>query len=406
MARHNLGTVVSFEVTRTLTKRRFWITTLIVPVALGVVIGLVVVANTSTASQVDSQKDARFTFTYSDASGYVDPALVTALGGSKATDEARAIADVRSGKTDAYFAYPSDPAKQPTKVYGADEGIFENGKYSAVARRILVAGAQGRVGDKALTALVQGDFPVTSTTYKEDRESGGINEVIPPLAFLAIFYVVIVLLGNQMTTSLLEEKENRVTEMILTTLDPTTLVIGKVISLFIIGMVQMLVFALPVVIGYLFFRTELNLPNLDLSHLVLEPGPMIVGALLLVGGFTLFTTTLIAVGAIMPTARDAGQVQAPVMILIFVPFYAISLVVSDPHAFIVQIFTYLPYTAPVTAMLRNGFGSLSPLEAIIVIAELFGLGVIGLRLAVRLFRYGSIEYSRKVSLRAVFAKQK
>lgn len=194
--------------------------------------------------------------------------------------------------------------------------------------------------------------------------------------------------------------------MILTTLDPTTLVVGKVISLFVVGMVQMLVFALPVIIGYLFFRTALNLPNFDLSHLVLNPGPMIVGALLLVGGFTLFTTTLVAVSAIMPTARDAGQVLAPLMILIFVPFYAISLVVSDPHAFVVQLFTYFPYTAPVTAMLRNGFGSLSPLEAIIVIAELFGLGIIILRLAVRLFRYGSIEYLKKVSLRAVFAKQK
>jgi ABC-2 type transport system permease protein len=204
-------------------------------------------------------------------------------------------------------------------------------------------------------------------------------------------------------TSLLEEKESRVTEMILTTLDPTTLVIGKVISLSIIGLVQMLVFALPVVIGYLFFRESLSLPNLDLSHLVFTPGPMIVGALLLVGGFVLFTATLVAVGAIMPTARDAGQVSAPLMILIFVPFYIVGIVVSDPHALIVQLFTYFPYTAPVTAMLRNGFGSLSPLEAGIVVTELFVLGVIALRLAVRLFRYGSIEYSRKVSLRSVFA---
>jgi len=107
----------------------------------------------------------------------------------------------------------------------------------------------------------------------------------------------------------------------------------------------------------------------------------------------LFTTTLVAIGAIMPTARDAGQVSTPLMILIFVPFYAASLIVSDPHALIVQAFTYFPYTAPVTAMLRNGLGSLNPLEATLVIAELFVLGVLMLRLAVRLFRYGSIEYS-------------
>jgi ABC-2 type transport system permease protein len=406
MVRHNLGTVVSFEVTRTLTKRRFWITTLIVPVALAIVIGLVVVANDTTTNQVGSQKNARFTFAYTDASGYVNPAVVQALGGTTATNQAQGIANVKSGRVDAYFAYPSDPTKQPTRVYGADNGIFENGKYSAVATHVLVTSVQDRIGDRALAALVQGGFPVTLTTYKAGQESGGVNEVIPPLAFLAIFYVVIVLLGNQMSTSLLEEKENRVTEMILTTLDPTTLVVGKVISLYIIGTVQMLAFALPTAAGYLFFRTQLRLPNLDLSSLVFNPGPMIFGALLLVGGFTLFTTTLIAVGAIMPTARDAGQILAPIMILVFVPFYAISIVVSDPHSLIVQLFTYFPYSAPVTAMLRNGFGSLSLLEASIVVVELFALGLLGLRVAVRLFRYGSIEYSRKVSLAAVFAPQK
>ena len=406
MARHNLGTVISFEVTRTLAKRRFWIATLIVPVFLGVVIGLVVSANTRTASQADLQRNASFTFTYSDASGYVNPAVVSALGGREVTDQSRAIEEVRLGKVDAYFAYPSDPAKQPTNVYGVDQGVFENGKYAAVATHILVTSIQDRIGDAALATLVQGTFAVTSTTYKAGRESGGINEVVPPLMFLAVFYVVIVLLGSQMVTSLLEEKENRTTEMILTTLDPTTLVIGKVVSLFIVGIVQMLVFALPVIIGYLFFRSALSLPSFDLSHLVLNPGPMIVGALLLVGGFTLFTTTLVAIGAIMPTARDAGQVSAPLMILIFAPFYAASLIVSDPRALIVQAFTYFPYTAPVTAMLRNGLGSLNPLEATLVIAELFVLGVLMLRLAVRLFRYGSIEYSRRVPLRAAFATRK
>ena len=49
MARHNLGTVVAFEVTRTLKKKQFWLSTLLVPVVLGIVIALVVIANTTTA---------------------------------------------------------------------------------------------------------------------------------------------------------------------------------------------------------------------------------------------------------------------------------------------------------------------------------------------------------------------
>ena len=58
----------------------------------------------------------------------------------------------------------------------------------------------------------------------------------------------------------------------------------------------------------------------------------------------------------------------------------------------------LPPLAPVTAMLRNGFGTLNTTEAIIVIAELFILGTLVLRLAVHLFRYGSIQNSSKLSI--------
>lgn len=406
MARHNLSTVVSFEITRTLTKRRFWIATLIVPVIIGIVVALIVAANTSTDNSVTSQKDQRFSFSYRDASGVIDPAIVKSLGGTEASSGADAIAAVKSGDLDAYFAYPADPAKQATKVYGVDKGIFDNGKYSSVATRILTASAEAKVGDAKLSSLVQGTGPVEATTYDSSGNlSGGIGSVIPPLLFLALFYVVILLLGNQMLTSTLEEKENRVTEMILTTLNPTTLIIGKVISLFVVGIVQMLVFALPIVIGFLFFRSSLNIPSFDLSNLQIDPFQMVIGALLLIGGFILFTGTLVAVGAIMPTAKDAGQIFGVMIALMFVPFYAVTLIVSDPHSFIVQIFTWFPYSAPVTALLRNGFSSLSPAEAIGVVVEQFVLGLIVLQVAVRLFRYGSIEYTRKVSLTSILPRR-
>jgi ABC-2 type transport system permease protein len=147
------------------------------------------------------------------------------------------------------------------------------------------------------------------------------------------------------------------------------------------------------------------MPDLDLSTLVFHPASMITGALLLLGGFSLFTGVLVAIGAIMPTAKEAGTIFGPLMAMMFVPFYAVSLVISDPQALIVQVFTYFPLTAPVTAMLRNGFGTLGPMEAAIVIAELFIVGILILRLAVHLFRYGSIEYGKKLSIAGTFRRK-
>jgi ABC-2 type transport system permease protein len=398
---HNLGTVVGFEFLRVVTKRRFWVAALAIPVVLAAVFSLVFISSSSTDNASQAQKKAQLQFTYTDDSGLVTDAVAAAFGGTKATDGDKAVADVKNGTVDAYFAYPADPTTQPVQVYGVDRGIFENGKYDAVARQILVTGAQQKIGSPELTTMAQGDVKVTAVTYKDGQVSGGLDTVIPPLLFLVVFYLSIVMLGNQMLNSTLEEKENRVTEMILTTMNPTTLIVGKVISLFMVGLVQMLTFAVPVVVGYIFFRSNLNLPDVDLSHLVLEPQPMVVGFLLLVGGFVLFTGTLVAIGAMVPTVKEAGTYFAPLMIMIFVPFYVVSVIISDPHAVIVQVFTYFPYTASVTAMLRNGFGTLTLAESGIVILELFGLGFVALRLAVYLFRYGSIEYSKKLSLSSV-----
>jgi ABC-2 type transport system permease protein len=153
------------------------------------------------------------------------------------------------------------------------------------------------------------------------------------------------------------------------------------------------------VVARLFFPEELSLTALDLPPLILDPVRMTIGLLILVGVFALFTTTLVAIGAVMPTAKEAGNFMGVMMALIFVPFYAVALVISDPQSVIVQIFTFFPFSAPVTALLRNGFGSLSLPEAGIVIVILFVGAAVMLRLAVRLFQYGSISYTSKVNIR-------
>ena len=404
MAKRNLRTVISFEVTRTLSKKKFWISTLTVPCAIALILGLSIISNKTTANKVDVQKNAKFTFEYLDSSGLINTSLAHALGGSAIADANAGIAKVKSGKIAAFFNYPAKPATQTIFVYGADKGIFDNGKYSAVATQLLQLSVQAKVGDKTLTTLMSGKVTVKSAAYLNGHKSGSFGDVIPPLLFLVIFYLVLLLLGNQMLTSTQEEKENRVTEIILTTLNPTTLILGKIVSLFVIGIVQIVVFASPVLIGYTFFRKDLKLPNLDLSALNFHLAPMLTGLLLLIGGFILFTGTLVAIGAIMPTAKEASNVFGVVMALLFAPFWVISLVASDPSSLIVQVFTYFPYSATVTAMLRNGLGSLSRTTSIIVVSELFLVGFIVLKLAINLFRFGSIEYSKRISLFKVLKK--
>ncbi|MFI7482473.1 ABC transporter permease [Kocuria sp. M1R5S2] len=402
MARHNLGTVIGFEFSRTVRKPRFWLATLAIPVVMALVFGLVFISSMASSDSADAQSEAQISFAYTDASGLIRPETAAALGGQQATNPSEAIEAVKGGELDAYFAYPADPHREPVEVTGADRGLFDNGAYEAVAEELLVTAAQAEIGNPALAAAAAGEVSVESTIYRGREVTGGFSEAIAPLMVLVVFFVVILLLANQMLASTLEEKENRVTEMILTTVNPTTLIIGKITAVFMVGAVQLLVFLSPVIIGALLARSAA--PAVELSGLHLDPWTMVVGVLLLVGGFVLFTGVLVGIGAVMPTAKDAGVIFGPLMLLMFVPFYAASLIVSDPGALLVQVFTYFPLTAPVTAMLRNAFGTLPPLGAGIVIAELFLAGILVLRVAVHLFRYGSLAYSHKLNLRTALGR--
>ena len=397
----NLRTVVSFEVGRTLSKPRFWIVTLLIPVMIGAVFGLSAWSSASTASSADQQASARFPFEYQDASGIIVPSIASAAGGVAQSDAAQGLADVQAGKVDAFIQYPADPSTETVTIAAKDIGLFGNGRYDAVAAALLTASAKQGISDPTLAAIASGDVTTQTTAYDGAQESRGFAAAIPPLLYLVLFYLVLVLLYQQMLAATLEEKENRVTEMILTTITARSLVAGKIISLFVVGIVQMLVFATPIAVAYAFFRDQLSLPALDLSTLVFDPGKMIIGALVLVGGFALFTGSLVAVGALMPSVKDAGPISAVFMVAMFVPLYTLTMIISDPGAPIIGIFTFFPWTAPVTVLARNALSSLDLLSAVIVIVELYLVAAVVLWLAVRFFQYGAVEYGRKLDPRVI-----
>lgn len=403
-SRHNLGTVINFEFWRTIKKPSFWIATLSFPLILGLVFGVIYYSGKTASDSDEKLAKETFSIAYKDESGIIQPAFAAQFDAKPVASKQQGIDDVKSGNTDAFFYYPSGIDKHSVEAYGSDAGLFDNGKYAAVAEQLLTLSANAAINDTQLLTIAQDAVDVKTTTYTPEGDvSAGWYAAAPALIFLVIFYFTIGMLGNNLLNSTVEEKENRVTEMILTTLDPTVLVVGKLIATFMAGILQALVMLTPAVIAYLALGSDtLNLPSADIfSKLVFDPVAMIIGALLLIGGLLLFTGTLVAIGAIMPTAKEAGQYFSIAILIIFIPFYIFTVILSDPEALVVQIFTYFPFTAPVTAMMRNAFGSLSILDAAIVITTVFALGVIIILLAVRLFRYGAMQYDSRLSFKSL-----
>ena len=413
MRMHNLGTVIGFEMRRTLAKPTFWLTSLSVPLLMLVIFALLWFSNTSAAASFDAQRDEKVAFTYTDASGVVSPTIAGQMGGSPTSDAVGAARAVHEGRAQLHLDIPADPSTEPVRIVGADLGLIASGQWHATARDLLQRSAAEKVGDPMVTSLLL-DVPTTAELWKDGARSPGFGAAVLPGLFLVLLYMGVIMLGQQMLNITVEEKENRVTEMILTTLDPRVLIVGKVIAVLLVGIVQGLVLLVPAAIVGLLVpglvaggldaaASDPDLAGLQLAgDFVVDPVRISLAVALFTGGFLLFTALLVAIGSVMPTAKDAGSAFGVVILVMFLPLYTAAVVINDPGGMVAQFLTWFPLTAPVTALLLNALGLLPVPQAIGVALVLFACALAFLWAGVRLFRQGSISYDKRLNIAKAF----
>ena len=402
---HNLGTVFKFETIRVLKKPTFWLMALGFPLMFAALYGIMFWSQSTTMQAAKELEKQEFSLAVTDDSKLVRPELLMAAKTKTVESKEAGINDVKNGKIDAYIYFPKDISKQKVEVYGKDVGLFQNGKYGAVAQSLLSQSVASSVS-QAQVAILQNKVQLSSTTYLDGKEHGGINEMIAPGLFLVIFFMLVTFFGNQMLTSSTEEKETRTVEMLLTMVKTDTLITGKILSLMVLALIQMLVIVLPVAAGYLAFGSKLQLPNMDLSLLVFDPVRIGLALVIFLASFMMFTGMLVTLGAMMPTAKEASQWFGLVIMLIFGPFYGITAFVSFPDSPFVKFLSLFPFTAPIPLLLRNAVGNLPAWEGLLGVALLIVAAVFVLWLAVRVFRYGAMSYDSKLSLSALRMKRK
>lgn len=402
---HNLGTVMRFEIIRTMKKKSFWLVALGFPVMMAAVFAIIFFANSTASDSADKLKDEKFSFLVTDRSHLISPQILEQSGARTTTDKAAAIESVKRGEIDAYFYYPEDIATGTVEVYGKNISLFDNGKYDSVAKMLLQTSTAGRI-DPSLQAIATDRVKSDVVFYRDGQAYDPIKEMIVPGFFLVLFYMLIAFFGNQMLTSTTEEKENRVIEMLLTTVNARTLIVGKIYALILLAFIQGGVIVLPAIVGYLLLGDRLNMPSLDVSSLVFDPARIVIAIALFAASFIMLTGILVAVGASVPTAKEAGNFIGIVMIMLFGPLYAFMLFITNPESPVVRFLTLFPLTAPIPLLLRNAVGNLEAWEIVAGLAILIISAVIAMRLAVQLFRYGALEYSRTLSFKEIFAKKK
>ena len=191
---------------------------------------------------------------------------------------------------------------------------------------------------------------------------------------------------------MVEEKENRISELILTSVSSRHLIVGKIIALLVLGMVQILVLVVPVLI-LAFINRDNPMIGMVMSTIEFDPVTIILSLLLFMVSVIFYAGTCTFVGSLVSTAKDASSFIGPAIIAMVFPLYFMQMfMVAEPNM-VVQIMTYFPFSAPIALMLRSGFGTISVVELCVGILVVAVSAAIVVRLAVMSFQKNAINFS-------------
>ncbi len=382
-----LWTVTKFEFIRQVKKPSFWATIILIPVmVIGMfVISMLVSGKPSDPTEVDGNTKIAITDHAS-----IFPSSTPMV--ENITKE-QGIEKVRNGEVDLYFYIPSDFAENKRiDFYHISEGLELFNMDGQIIKTLLNQAVGSKFSDVEVAALT-GNFEVNDNKLTKDGEaSNAIGHAVIPIVVLVIFFFFVTLFGSRLLMAVVEEKENRISEMILTSVSTKHLIIGKILSAMMLGFIQIMTLVVPAVVAVFIYRDN-PIVTTVLSQMTFDPITILSNLALLLFSIFLATGLLTYIGTITPTAKDASQFIGPVIIGVVFPLYFMSAFMATEPTSFVYVLSFFPLTAPTALMLRSAFGTLTTPELIIGLIEIAALSIIVIRLTVKSFQRNAINFN-------------
>jgi ABC-2 type transport system permease protein len=233
--------------------------------------------------------------------------------------------------------------------------------------------------------------------------SGRVRFVFAAIVAL-VLYMTILVHGQNVLRSVLEEKITRVAEVVVASVRPETLLAGKVIGVGGVAVTQVVTWILGSVLilrARAPIMAAIGLPNVPLALPSVEPGVMALLVLFFLLGFVLFAALYAAVGAMVSSEQEAQQAAQPLMLLVLSPLLLLQPILLNPLTRLAEVASWIPFAAPVIMPLRL---SLVPVPASQVAFSL-GVSLVAcvatVWVASRIYRVGILMYGKRATLREV-----
>ncbi|WP_025742572.1 ABC transporter permease [Aquimarina pacifica] len=239
-----------------------------------------------------------------------------------------------------------------------------------------------------------------------------------------LLMMFIVIYGNMIMRSVIEEKANRIIEIIISSVKPFQLMMGKILGTSFAGILQffiwlvlgtILIFVLPYVFGLdasgIQTAESIEIPGkskeeiqLILQDILKLPLGMLVTSFFIyfISGYFLYSSIYAAIGAAVDNETDSQQFMLPIifplMLGIYVGFFT---VIDNPHGAVSTIFSMIPLTSPIVMLMRIPFG-VPWWQVLISFLLLFGSIIFMIWFAAKIYRVGILMYGKKPSYKELF----
>lgn len=314
------------------------------------------------------------------------------------------MAALRAGNIERLYIVPGDwMARGGIESYQKDDANFSFARSRArealgdLLSRSLLA---GKVAPDVRPRI---EHPIaTSDAFTVDK-TGKVAPLNPieriarfaiPGIFALLFLMSVLISSGYLLQGVSEEKENRVIEIILSSVRPQQLLFGKLLGLGAAGLLQLLVW---IAVG------TMAVSLLAAAALAMLDFKLFLGCLLFfVLGFLMLGSLMTGTGALGTNARESQQLATIwSMLTIMPPAFTWMGILDDPTGTLARVLGWFPLTAPITMMLRLGTGKVPWWDVLVAVLILCGGVVLALRLSGGLFRLGLLMYGKRPTLREI-----
>lgn len=332
------------------------------------------------------------------------------------------LADVRANDDyDAILVIGKNVVKRPEKsvaLYTRGASSIENEKY--ITGQIEDAVETCRIDAYKIDNLarimhdVQVDIEIPTFRIDKDSEEDTATSSMLSYALgtvmMMILYMFILLYGQMVMTSIIEEKNNRVLELVVSSVKPTSLMMGKLLGIGAVAVTQIVIWVGLMFIGSLWlspFLAQVAAQSDDTAvsmaiAQVLNPSFIaeiaIFMVLFLIGGYLLYSSIFAAIGSAVDNIQDASQLQTLAIVPIILALVVSLSVVKDPESSLAVWCSIIPFTSPMVMMARMPFGI--PLwQEIVGVVVLYASFVFMIWVAAKIYRVGIFMYGKKPTIK-------